>query len=72
MEEFTKSRNASNQSHFPMGWALKSSQVRRARFTEKQKEYLSSKFLIGESAGQKVDAASVSKSMMTARDRPSD
>ena len=68
MEEFTKSRNVSNQPHLPMGWALKSSQVRRARFTEKQKDYLSSKFFFGESTGQKVDAASVSKSMMTARD----
>ena len=52
----------------PMGWALKSSHVRRTRFTEKQKDYLTSKFRIGETTGQKADAASVAKSMMTARD----
>ena len=51
-----------------MGWALKSSHVRRTRFTEKQKDYLTSKFRIGETTGQKADALSVAKSMMTARD----
>ena len=51
-----------------MGWALKSSHVKRTRFTEKQRDYLSSKFRIGESTDQKSDAASISKSMMTARD----
>ena len=51
-----------------MGWALKSSHVKRTRFTEKQRDYLSSKFRIGQTTGQKADAASVSKSMMTARD----
>ena len=49
-----------------MGSKLKSSQVRRTRFTENQKDYLSSKVLIGEKTGQKVDAVSVAKSMMTA------
>ena len=51
-----------------MGWALKSSHVKRTRFTEKQRDYLSSKFRIGQTTGQKADAASVSKSMMAARD----
>ena len=51
-----------------MGWALKSSHFRRTRFTEKRKDYLTSKFRIGETTGQKADAPSVAKSMMTARD----
>ena len=51
-----------------MGWALKSSHVRRTRFTEEQKDYLTSKFRIGETTGQKADAVSIAKSMMTARD----
>ena len=52
-----------------MGWALKSSQGRRTkRFSEKQKNYLSSRFSIREVTGQKADAASVAKAMMTARD----
>ena len=32
----------------PMGWALKCSRARSARFSAKQKEYLSAKFQIGE------------------------
>ena len=63
-----KHLNLTSQPCLPMGWALKSSHVRRTRFTEKQKDYLTSKFRIGETTGQKADAASVAKSMMTARD----
>ena len=66
IEQVRKQLNLSNQPFLPMGWALKSSHVRRTLFTEKQRDYLSSKFSIGESTGQKADAASVSKSMMTA------
>ena len=68
IQEVRTRLNLSNQPCLPMGWALKSSQVRRTRFTEKQKDYLTSKFLIGEATGQKADAASVAKAMMTARD----
>lgn len=39
------------------------------RFSEKQKDYFSSKFLIGKANGQKVDTASVVKATMTARPR---
>ena len=63
-----KHLNITSQPCLPMGWALKSSHVRRTRFTDKQKDYLTSKFRIGETTGQKADAASVAKSMMTARD----
>ena len=63
-----KRLNLTTQPCLPMGWALKSSHVRRTRFTEKQKDYLTSKFRIGETTGQKGDALSVAKSMMTARD----
>jgi len=51
-----------------MGWALKSSHARRTRSTKEQNDYLTSKFRIGETTGQKADAASAAKSMMTARD----
>ena len=51
-----------------MRWALKSIQVRQTRFTENQREYSSSKFLIGETVGQNVDAVSVARSIMTTRD----
>ena len=61
-----KSLNLTSQPCLPMGWALKSSHVRRT-FTEKQKDYLTSKFRIGETTGQKADAASVAKSMMTSK-----
>ena len=63
-----KRLNLTNHPCLPMGWALKSSHVRRTRFTEKQKDYLTSKFRIGETTGQKADAVSIAKSMMTARD----
>ena len=62
-----KSLNLTSQPCIPMGWALKSSHVPRT-FTEKQKDYLTSnKFRIGETTRQKADAASVAKSMMTAK-----
>ena len=60
--------NLTSHPCLPMGWALKSSPVRRTRFTEKQKDYLTSKFRTGETTGQKADAASVAKYMMTAKD----
>ena len=68
IRQVRKRLNPSNLPCLPMGWALKSSHVKRTRFTEKQRDYLSSKFRIGQATGQKADAASVSKSMMTARD----
>ena len=64
--EVRKSLNLTSQPCLPMGWALKSSHVRRT-FTEKQKDYSTSKFRIGETIGQKADAVSVAKSMMTAK-----
>ena len=68
IQQVRKRLNPSNLPCLPMGWALNSSHVKRTRFTEKQRDYLSSKFRIGQTTGQKADAASVSKSMMTARD----
>ena len=62
-----KRQKLSSHPCLPMGWALKSIHVRRTRYTEKQKDYLTNKFRIGETTGQKADAASVTKSMMTAR-----
>ena len=66
IEQVRKQLNLSNQPFLPMSWALKFSHVKWTQFTEKQRDYLSSKFRIGESTGQKADAAPVSKSMMTA------
>ncbi len=51
-----------------MGWALKSGQGTRSRFTEKQKNYLIQKFEIGESSGMKLNATTVAKSMLSAKD----
>ena len=51
-----------------MGWALRSSQTRRTRFTARQKEYLTTKFNIGECTGCKADAIVVSRDMRKARD----
>ena len=59
---------SSNQTTLPMGWALKSSTTTRGRFSVNQKQYLMSKFSIGESTGNKANAVSVAKSMITARD----
>ena len=51
-----------------MSWDLKSSQGRRTkRFTDKQKNYLFTKFSIREATGQKADPALVAKAMTTAR-----
>ena len=60
--------NLTSQPCLPMGWALKTSHVRRTTFTEKQKDYLTSKFRIEETTGQNANAASVATSVMTARD----
>ena len=68
LQQVRKRLSLSNLPCLPMGWALKSSHVKRTRCTEKQRDYLSSKFRIGQTTGQKVDAASVAKSMMTGRD----
>ena len=51
-----------------MGWALKSTQTRRKKYTDKQKQYLNAKFDIGERTGKKVDPSDVSKTMRTAKD----
>ena len=72
LQQCAESRRAPNRSLLPMGWALKSSQSSRARFTDKQKNYLLSKFLIGEQTGQKLNASSVARSMMSARDENGD
>lgn len=38
----------------PMGWALRSSQVKRTRFTANQKDYLTKKFDLGEISGREI------------------
>ena len=51
-----------------MGWALKSSQGGKTRFSDKQRDYLTSQFQIGEETGLKASPAQVSRLMMTAKD----
>ena len=51
-----------------MGWALKSSFSRKARFSPSQKDYLMKKFEIGEKTGRKLDPGTVAKDMRAAKD----
>ena len=48
-----------------MGWALKSSQGGKTRFSDKQRDFLTSRFQIGQETGQKASPAQVSRLMMT-------
>ena len=52
----------------PMGWASRSSQLKRTRFTANQKDYVTKKFDLGEISGRKSDPESVARAMMAARD----
>ena len=51
-----------------MGWALKSSQGGKTRFSDKQRDYLTTKFQIQEETGRKASPAQVSQMVMTAKD----
>ena len=62
------STRASHADRQVMGWALKSSESRRIRFTQNQKSYLTAKFRLGEETGNKADPAAVARSMMCAKD----
>ncbi|PFX12863.1 hypothetical protein AWC38_SpisGene23111 [Stylophora pistillata] len=54
----------------PMGWALEWTQYRSTKVTDNQKQYLNSKFQIGERTGKTADPTDeVSKAMRTAKDR---
>ena len=55
--EVSKVRSVENPL-LPMGWALRSSQVKRTRFTANQKDYLTKKFDLGEISGRKSDPES--------------
>ena len=50
-----------------MGWALKTI-TKKARFMQKQNEFLKQQFEIGEQSGRKADPSEVSKLMRSARD----
>ena len=65
--ELSKLRSVENLL-LPMGWALRSSQLKRTRFTANQKDYLTKKFDLGEISGRKSDPESVARAMMAARD----
>ena len=51
-----------------MGWALKSSQGGKTRFSDKQRDFLTSQFQIGEETGRNASPAQVSRLIMTAKD----
>lgn len=63
-----EAQSTAQQTTLLMGWALKSSQGGKTRFSDKQRDYLTSKFQIGEETGQKASPAQVSRLMMTAKD----
>ena len=67
LTEVSKERSVENPL-LPMGWALRSSQVKRTRFTANQKDYLTKKFDLGEISGWKSDPKSVARALMAARD----
>ena len=73
--QFEDRAGAGREAHFTaqqttllMGWALKSSQGGKTRFSDKQRDYLTSKFQIGEETGQKASPAQVSQLVMAAKD----
>ena len=72
LQQCVESGRAPNRCLLSMGWALKTSQASRARFTDKQKNYLLGKFLIGEQTGQKLNGSSVARSMISARNENGD
>ena len=55
-----------------MGWAPKSSHASRARFIDKQKNYLLRKFFVEEKIGEKLNASYGSRTMMRAGDENGD
>ena len=68
-----KALEGSTTQRLPMGWTLRSNQGRKKkRFSEKQKIFLTDRFLIGEATGRKEDAMSVAKAMMTVTDADGD
>ena len=50
-----------------MGWALKITSPRK-RLSQRQKDYLSARFKLGESTGKKENATFVAKAMVKAKD----
>ena len=49
-----KPQSTAQKTTLLMGWALKSRQGGKTRFSDKQRDYLTSKFQIGEETGQKA------------------
>ena len=50
-----------------MGWAISKTYTACTRFSQKVKEYLTGKFVIGEKTGRNAYPAQVEKDMRTAR-----
>ena len=67
-EGYTNTSPVEAETELEMGWALKSSNVRRSRFSSKQKDYLMKLFKIGEVTRRKANPMDVSKAMRSARD----
>ena len=68
-EDTTSTDAPAQLSRLQMGWALKLAQTSRARFSDKQREYLKNEFLIGKRTNQKANSAQVVRSVITARDK---
>ena len=63
-----EAQSTTHKTTVAMGWGQKSSQGGKTRFSDKQRDYLTSRFQIGEETGQKASPAQVSRLMMTAKD----
>ena len=61
-------QTADGSSPLKKGWALKTIK-KRARFSDKQRQYLTEQFQKGEESGRKCDPQEVSKSMGLERDQ---
>ena len=68
MQHSSKAHVEASRSSLSAGWALKSSQAGRKRFSANQKNYLTNKFNLGETTGRKANPDDVAKDMMRARD----
>ena len=67
-----QSAKSPRQHVLSMGWALKSAQPKRTGSNDKQKNYMMTKFNLGETTGFKANPADVAKAMMTTKDDNSD
>lgn len=64
----TQVKSTSSKCELPLGWALQKSRRGATRFSAKVKEYLTTKFDVGEKTGNKADPTQVASDMRNAKD----